>query len=268
MRILPPEQRLAMAEIYAFCRAVDDIADEGGTQAERLAGLKQWCDDIAACYAGNPPSALAGLASQITRFGLVQDDFIAVIDGMIMDVVADIRAPDAATLDLYCDRVASAVGRLAVRVFGLEEKTGIALSHHLGRALQLTNILRDIDEDAERGRIYLPAEALSAAGIPLDEPLRMVAHPNLGQVCAALLRQAEAHYVQADALMAGCPPPLVRSPRIMSEVYHCILTRLAARGWDAPRVRVRVPRLKLLWILLRNSIRRPGWLSRTAARPA
>jgi phytoene/squalene synthetase len=203
VRILPMPQRLAMSQIYAFCRAVDDIADCTGPRAERLADLQQ---AVAACYAGAAPSALAGLAAQIARFGLAQDDFNAIIDGMTMDVLADICAPDESTLDLYCDRVASAVGRLAVRVFGLNEELGSALAHHLGRALQLTNILRDIDEDAALGRVYVPAEALCAAGVPLGEPERMVAHPNLGQACTALQRQAQGHYGQANAIIAGCPP--------------------------------------------------------------
>ncbi|MDN0076239.1 presqualene diphosphate synthase HpnD [Crenobacter sp. SG2303] len=268
LRVLPEQQRLAMSEIYAFCRAVDDIADGTGSRAERLAGLQQWRTDIAACYAGAAPPAQAGLTTQIGGFGLAQEDFIAIIDGMTMDVVADICAPDEATLDLYCDRVASAVGRLAVRVFGLDEVAGPMLAHHLGRALQLTNILRDIDEDAAIGRVYLPAEALHAAGIAPGEPHRIVAHPNLGQACMALLSKAQAHYDQADTVMAGCQPDLVRSPRIMSEVYHGILTRLAARGWGAPRTKVRVPRAQLLWIVLHYTIGRPGWFSRLAARPA
>ena len=98
-------------------------------------------------------------------FGLQQADFLAVIDGMDMDVEADIRAPDLATLDLYCDRVAGAVGRLSIRVFGMEEAPGAELAHQLGRALQLTNILRDLDEDAAIGRLYLPRELLAQAGI-------------------------------------------------------------------------------------------------------
>jgi squalene synthase HpnD len=268
VRALPMEQRLAMSQIYAFCRAVDDIADSTGPRAQRLADLQQWRSDIAACYAGAAPPALAGLAAQITRFGLAQDDFNAIIDGMTMDVLADICAPDASTLDLYCDRVASAVGRLAVRVFGLNDVVGPALAHHLGRALQLTNILRDIDEDAALGRVYLPVQALCAAGVPMGEPQRMVAHPNLGQACTALGQQAQAHYGRANALMAGCSPRLVRSPRIMSEVYHCVLTRLAARGWDAPRARVRVPRGRLLWIVLHATIGKPGWFSRIAVHSA
>ena len=112
MRILPAAQRDAMFEIYSFCRAVDDIADGNAPRAERSAALAQWRRDIDALYAGAPPPALASLASAVKQFGMRKDDFLAVIDGMEMDAVEDIRAPDFATLDLYCDRVASAVGRL------------------------------------------------------------------------------------------------------------------------------------------------------------
>ncbi|UDM52570.1 presqualene diphosphate synthase HpnD [Cupriavidus sp. MP-37] len=254
LRILPAAQRQAMFEIYAFCRAVDDIADGSAPHAERLAALDGWRRDIGACYAGNPPAPLQPLSTQIRAFDLQQADFLAVIDGMTMDVVQDIRAPDAATLDLYCDRVASAVGRLAVRVFGLEAECGVALAHHLGRALQLTNILRDIDEDAAIGRLYLPAEALAAAGIAPATPAAVAAHPALGQACAAVAREAQSHYDQAWAIMARCPARQVRSPRIMAEVYHRILARLCAQGWRAPRRRVRLPRTQLLWIVLRHAI--------------
>jgi squalene synthase HpnD len=254
MRILPPSQRQAMFEIYAFCRAVDDIADGDTQHADRLAALEDWRADIAACYAGNAPAALRSLDEQIKAFNLQQQDFGAVIDGMIMDVVSTIVAPDAATLDLYCDRVASAVGRLAVRVFGLEEQPGIELAHHLGRALQLTNILRDLDEDAEIGRLYLPAEALAAAGIPAGTPRAVIDHPAIDTVCRGIARDAQAHYDASAAIMARCPSRVVRSPRIMYEVYHEILTRLLARGWLAPRTRVRVNKAKLAWIVLRHAI--------------
>ncbi len=146
MRMLPRQRREAMYEIYSFCRAVDDIADDGGPREPRLAALDAWRVDIAALCAGSrPPVGLDGLFRAILTFGLRQRDFLAVIDGMEMDVRADIVAPDLATLDLYCDRVASAVGRLSVRVFGMPEGEGEALAHHLGRAFQLTNILRDLD---------------------------------------------------------------------------------------------------------------------------
>ncbi|MGO4326055.1 presqualene diphosphate synthase HpnD [Cupriavidus sp. 2TAF22] len=254
MKILPAVQRQAMFEIYAFCRAVDDIADGDDPRPARLAGLDAWRADLAACYAGSPPPALRGLHAQIQRFGLLQEDFLAVIDGMAMDVVGDVRAPDAATLDLYCDRVASAVGRLAVRVFGMERDAGVALAYHLGRALQLTNILRDIDEDAGLGRVYLPAEALTNAGVPLGAPQAIVGHPAVGRACLEVAGQAQAHYDKAFAIMANCPRRVVRSPRIMGEVYHVVLQRLLARGWTTPRERVRVPRARALWILLRHGL--------------
>src|SRR5262245_56939935 len=163
MRILPRAQREAMFEIYSFCRQVDDIADSGGPRGPRREALDRWRADVDALYAGKTVPRTQGLLAPLRAFGFKREDFHDVIDGMEMDVIADIRAPDNATLDIYCDRVASAVGRLSVRVFGMERADGIALAHHLGRALQLTNILRDLDEDAALGRLYLPAEALCDA---------------------------------------------------------------------------------------------------------
>src|SRR5207248_2746708 len=144
MRILPRAQREAMFLIYSFCRQVDDIADSDGPRDERLAALQQWRDDINALYEGHPPPRLRSYTASVKRFGLKREDFQSVIDGMEMDVPQNIRAPDFATLDLYCDRVASAVGRLSVRIFCMPEDDGILLAYHLGRALQLTNILRDV----------------------------------------------------------------------------------------------------------------------------
>src|SRR5262249_17767640 len=152
-------------------------------RAVRREQLDRWRSDIDALYAGTTVPRTQGLLAPMRDFGLRREDFHAVIDGMEMDVVSDIRAPDDATLDLYCNRVASAVGRLSVRVFGMPEEDGIALAHHLGRALQLTNILRDLDEDAAFGRLYLPAEALRAADIAATDPATVLASPALGQVC-------------------------------------------------------------------------------------
>src|SRR5277367_6109693 len=179
MRILPLAQREAMYEIYGFCRAVDDIADDPGPREARLKALQAWRSAINRLYDGPAPGP-TGLARARLAFDLKREDFLAVIDGMEMDVLADIRAPDRATLDLYCDRVACAVGRLSVRVFGMAEQAGIALAHHLGRALQLTNILRDLDEDASLGRLYLPRDALQSAGIAATEPGDVLAHPAVG----------------------------------------------------------------------------------------
>jgi squalene synthase HpnD len=254
MRILPPEQRDAMFEIYSFCRAVDDIADSSGPRPERVAQLQAWRRDIATLYDGTPPSALEGLARAVKTFGLRREDFLAVIDGMEMDVVADIRAPDYATLELYCDRVACAVGRLSVKVFGLPDDLGLALADQLGRALQLTNILRDLDEDAELGRLYLPAEAMHEAGINSTDPAAVLAEPRIEWACHALIDRARAHFTKAEDIMARCPARSVRAPRLMGAVYKAILARLVARGFGSPRAPVRIPKALLLWMLLRHAI--------------
>jgi phytoene synthase len=251
MRILPREQREAMFQIYSFCRQVDDIADSTGPRAERLAALQQWRDDIDALYRGNPPPRLRDYVASVRKFGLQREDFLAIIDGMEMDVPQEIRAPDSATLDLYCDRVASAVGRLSVRVFGLETDDGILLAHHLGRALQLTNILRDIDEDAGIGRLYLPREELQKAGITSTDPLKVAADPALPKVCAVLVERARAHFAKADEVMARHPRRVVRAPKIMSKYYRAILHLLITRGFATPRTPVRVGKLARLAIVLR-----------------
>lgn len=254
MRILPAAQREAMFEIYSFCRRVDDIADSDGPREDRLVQLAQWRAEINALYTGKVTPRSAGLAKSVRDFDLAKEDFLALIDGMEMDAFGDIRAPSFATLDLYCDRVASAVGRLSVRVFGIEREAGITLSHHLGRALQLTNILRDLDEDAAVGRLYLPREALQEAGIDESEPLAVLNAPALPQVCDVIAERARGHFVEADRIMAGCTRKAVRAPRIMGEVYRFMLDQLVARGWRAPRHAVRLPKSRLLWILLRHAV--------------
>ena len=251
MRILPRAQREAMFQIYSFCRQVDDIADSDGPRPARLAALQQWRDDIDALYAGQPPERLRDYTASIRKFDLQRDDFIAIIDGMEMDVPQDIRGPDLATLDLYCDRVASGVGRLSVRVFGMPREDGIQLAHHLGRALQLTNILRDIDEDAAIGRLYLPLEGLLHAGITNVDPAKVVVDPALGRVCLPLAERARMHFRQADEIMARNPRRAVRAPKIMSKYYHAILDLLLARGFTPPRQPVRLGKWARLAIVLR-----------------
>ncbi len=254
MRILPRRKREAMFEIYKFCRKVDDVADSTGPRDARRAELDRYRQDVAALYAGRTSERMGGFLGPVREFGLRRDDFLAIIDGMEMDVLSDIRAPDLATLDLYCDRVASAVGRLSVRVFGLPNDEGIKLSYHLGRALQLTNILRDVDEDAEMGRLYLPHEYLREAGIQSDDPATVLADPNLGQACTPLIRRARDHFAEARKVMDSQPRAIVKAPRIMAEAYAPMLDRLQERGFTAPRERVRIDRMKLLWSVLRYGL--------------
>jgi phytoene synthase len=252
MRLMPKAERAAMFAIYSYCRLVDDIADDGTRpRPVRATELDQWRDDLAALYAGRPAGQAAFLAPAVQDFGLRQADFLAVVDGMDMDVAADIRAPDRATLDLYCDRVASAVGRLSTRIFGMQDGPGLELAHHLGRALQLTNILRDLDEDAGIGRLYLPREALVEAGILSTDPAAAIADARVDQACRALAAEAAEHFAAADRVMRARPRGRLLAPRLMSAVYQAILRDMLAQGWAPPRRRVRIGKPRLLWLVLR-----------------
>jgi len=252
MRVMPKAKRDGMFAIYAFCRAVDDIADDGkGTRDERRAALDAWRADIASHCTGTPTARTAFLSEVIADFRPRLEDFLAVIDGMQMDVDADIFAPSLAELDLYCDRVASAVGRLSVKVFGMDETPGFALAHHMGRALQLTNILRDLDEDAGLDRLYLPREHLDAAGIGggLHDVLK---HPALDRACRSLAGIAYEHYRQAWQIIRTKPEGDLRAAKLMASVYREILKRTERTGWAPPRTRARIPKLHLVYFLLRH----------------
>ena len=261
MRVLPKREREAMYAIYLFCREVDDIADDQeGDRPTRMAALDRWRADLAALYAGGDAGRAAFLAPAVRRFGLSRDDFEAVIDGMGMDVAQDIRWPPSELLAVYCDRVACAVGRLSVRVFGMDPARGGALAHHLGMALQLTNILRDVDEDAAIGRVYLPREAIDAAGIPITEPVGVVADPRIDRVCRGLAERAQAHFADAQAILRAPQPGHLIAPKLMAGAYASLLRRMVRAGWAPPRHRVRHNRLALLWLLLRLKLgqRRPA----------
>jgi len=255
MRLLPEARREAMFAIYAFCREVDDIADSNDAPALKRAGLARWRHEIDAIYDDRPHTPLGRvLADAVDTYVLRRDDFLAVIDGMEMDAAADIRAPSLAELDLYCDRVASAVGRLSVRIFGTDLPAADRVAAALGRALQLTNILRDLKEDAERGRLYLPRELLAAASIAGTEPDAVLRHPNVAAVCDGIAVMAEQRFAEAAAAMRDCPRRAMRPAAVMGAVYHAILVRLRRRGWSDLGADVKLPTPLKLWLALRHGL--------------
>jgi phytoene synthase len=256
MRLMPEAERDAMFAIYAFCRKVDDIADDGiGTREERRRKLDAWRDDIGALYRGEPSGQAQFLVPIVARYGLRQEDFIAVLDGMAMDVAEDIVAPNLATLDLYCDRVASAVGRLSIKVFGMEERPGFELAHHLGRALQLTNILRDVDEDAAIGRLYLPREYLFEMSCAKSlDPNWIVNQPQIDGVCRKVAALAHTHYAAAHKIMAARPRGRIATPALMGAVYSEILAESEKLGFAAPRRRVSLGKWRLLMLVVKHGL--------------
>jgi phytoene synthase len=258
MRTLPAQKRLSMYAIYAFCREVDDIADSELAADEKLAALDRWKANIERLYrpASTPTFLLeAPLRRAIELHGLRKRDFLAVIDGMVMDAERAIVAPSLAELDLYCDRVACAVGRLSVRVFGLGDAEGEALAGALGRALQLTNILRDLGEDARQGRLYLPAEILAEHGIvAADDVTAVLRHPGLPAAARTLAARAERHFEEAVAVARRCPGDSVRPAMVMAGVYGALLRRLLADGWRHPERKVELGILRKTWAVMRH-----GW---------
>jgi len=254
MRMLPADRRHGMYAIYAFCRIVDDIADEEGSLESKRLALATWRDNIAGLYEGRTDGPVTRvLAVAVQRFQLRADDFIAVIDGMQTDAETVVLAPDMATLDLYCDRVASAVGRLSVRTFGDASPAADRVAHALGRALQLTNILRDIEEDARRGRIYLPLEYLQDAGVPAD-PVAILTAPGLPEVCDRLATLAHAYFREARNAMDQCDRTAMKPARLMGATYDSILSALERRGWKRLEERVSLPKWRKLWLVCRYGL--------------
>ncbi|HEX3943132.1 MAG TPA: presqualene diphosphate synthase HpnD [Rhizomicrobium sp.] len=255
MKLMAKPEREAMFAIYAFCRAVDDIADDGvGTREERHAALDAWRADLESLYAGGVAGRAAFLAGAMQRYGLRKADFLTVIDGMDMDVAEDIVAPPLEMLDLYCERVASAVGRLSIKVFGMEEDPGFELAHHLGRALQLTNILRDLDADARIGRLYLPREYCDDAHLAVGNPKRAVRDPAIDSVCRLVAPLAHGHFDGATRVLRSRPKGKLRAPKLMAAVYSEILREMEKQGWTPPRRRVSLSKPRLAAIVLAHGL--------------
>lgn len=254
MAVLPPDRRHAMYAIYAFCRIVDDIADDETPFETKKPRLDEWRTRIAALYAGQADEPVTRVLQRaVAAYNLRQQDFQAVIDGMQTDAETIVVAPGLDALDLYCDQVASAVGRLSVRTFGDASDHADIVAYHLGRALQLTNILRDIAEDADRGRVYLPREMLEGAGIPLT-PAAVMAHPALPKVCAELAAIAQGHFEDAAAWMAQCDKTAMKPARLMGATYAALLQALRRAGWRDLRRPVKLSKLRKLWLALRYGL--------------
>lgn len=252
MSILPKARRDAMYAVYAFCRAVDDIADESPSPEVAGRELQTWRHRIADVFKGVASEEITiALLPAIRDFGLIEKDFQEIIDGMEMDSVA-IVAPSGAELDLYCDRVASAVGRISVRVFGDGGPDAMNVAHHLGRAFQLTNILRDLAEDAQRGRLYLPQDLLKKHGIASRNPKEVLQNSQLAHVCRDLAVQAKEHYESADDIMGKCPASAMRPARLMRAYYRAIFDKLVALDWRHPEVRVSLTKPQKIWLVLKG----------------
>lgn len=255
MRLLPRRRREAMFAIYAFCREIDDIVDEAGTPDDKSRRLDLWQDEIDALYGGTPTRLTArALTEPLRSFGLRREDFLAVIQGVKMDLGEGLNAPEFAELELYCHRVAGAVGLLSIRAFGAGGPQAEAFALALGTALQLTNILRDMVEDAERDRLYLPRELLDQAGIEAASPREVLRHAAIPDVCDALARIADRRFAEARSALAQCDRRALRPAVVMMVHYRRLLAALERRGWSRLDVPVRISTPAKILIALRYGL--------------
>jgi phytoene synthase len=243
MRILSKPRREGMYAVYAFCREVDDIADEGGSREEKRKDLTGWRAEIDRLYAGNPqtPTGTA-LLEPVRSFKLPKQEFLLVIEGMEMDAEGPIVAPPMETLFAYTRRVAGAVGQLSMPIFGAPAGAAsddFAIS--LGDALQLTNILRDVEQDAGEGRLYLPRELLEKHGCPLTADA-IAAAPGLPAVRAELAALAREKFARARAALQSLDWKVLRPALLMMGVYERYLDKMTARGWANGQTRVTLSR--------------------------
>ena len=255
MRLLPPDRRDAMFAVYAFCREVDDIADGDGSAAEKRLGLDRWRQEIGCIFGGSPESETGrALQDAVLRFGLDRALLEALVDGMEMDATGEAVAPDMDTLTVYCSRVASAVGLLSIRIFGDDSEAARKGAIALGHALQLTNILRDVAEDAARGRLYLPRELLEDYGIDFADPAAVARNPAVASVCEDLAEVAEDRFAAAGAAFRTCDRKALKPAFAMMEIYHILLRKLRARGWKRLDRRPRIGLPRKLWIALKYAL--------------
>ncbi len=257
MRLLPSHKRRGMFALYAYCRAVDDIADGAAPPLVKRARLDAW---RAALDARPGPliadPAYVAIADARARFALPTSELIAVLDGVATDANGPIVAPNLAAFDLYCRRVAGAVGVLILHVVGRPDAHDLAL--RLGLAFQCTNVLRDLEEDAVEGRLYVPREDLVAAGLALPtDPAATLADPAFEHAFARLIDRAAAAFAAADAVFAGLDPRGLRPVKMMTTRYRALFDRVRAVGWPRDPRALRLGRLAKARLLAR-AVLRPG----------
>jgi len=249
---LPPEKRQAITALYAFCREVDDVVDEATEPEIARIKLRWWQEEIARVFSGTPQHPVGKALYIPTRtFNLPQEHFNEIIDGMEMDL--DYQSYQTfKDLTLYCHRVASMVGIMSAEIFGYEDRRTLKYAHHLGMAFQLTNILRDVREDSQRGRVYIPLDELTQHNILINDLHATRTTDKLRTLFRHQAERIEHYYRQAFELLPDIDRYAQRSGLIMAAIYRATLDKITADGYNVLEKRVTLTPLRKLWLAWRT----------------
>jgi phytoene synthase len=252
---LPPERRRAITALYAFCREVDDVVDECQDPSIASAKLVWWRMEVARLYEGKPEHPVTqALQAVLPQFNLPQEQLLEIIDGMEMDLTQT-RYLDFKGLSLYCYRVASVVGLLAAEIFGYTDRRTQKYAHDLGMAFQLTNIIRDVGEDARRGRIYLPIEDLQKFDVKASEILNAQYSDKFRQLMEFQIARAEQYYEQAFANLPAVDRRAQRPGLVMAAIYRALLDEIRRDGCTVLTQRTSLTPLRKLWLAVKTWVR-------------
>ncbi len=252
---LPPAKRRAITALYAFCREVDDVVDECTDANVARATLNWWRGEVVEIYSGRPQHPVAqALVPVVQQFNLAQEHLLEIIDGMEMDIDLP-RYPDFKSLQLYCYRVASVVGLLSAEIFGYSDRQTLKYAHDLGIAFQLTNIIRDVGEDARRNRIYLPMDELRQFGVAAADILNARETENFHKLMAFQVERAQRYYRQALEHLPAIDRKAQRTGLIMAAIYRATLDEVVASGCHVLRERVSLGTGYKLWLAFKAWLR-------------
>ena len=253
-KILDPDRRAAINALYAFCREVDDVVDECSEPQLAAIKLSWWKTELDRLFDGQPQHPVThALHDRIAQYALPQDPFRAIIAGVEMDLTQN-RYATWTDLDLYCDRVAGAVGLLSARIFGPVSSATLDYALTLGRALQYTNIIRDVGDDARKGRIYLPAEAMQQAAVDAASILRFENTPSLSLLLTDMARRAHALYDQAIDQLPATERRAQRPGLMMAAIYRDLLRLVESESFQIMHQRISVAPARKLWLAWRTAV--------------
>ena len=245
---LPPERRRAITALYAFCREIDDVVDECHDAQVAAAKLAWWRDELGRVFSGTPQHPIGqALRPATQRFNLPQELLAEIIDGMAMDLTQS-RYLDFTALSLYCYRVASVVGLLAAEIFGYTDRHTQKYAHDLGMAFQLTNIIRDVGEDARRGRVYLPLDEMKRFGVSVNDLFEARQTDDFRRLMEVQIERAEQYYAQAMAHLPAVDRKAQRPGLIMAAIYRATLEEIKAEGCLVLKQRTSLTPLRKLWL--------------------